>query len=316
MRNTGTLLFLCATLFTCPNVKATDEWPEFRGPHGNGHATGSHLPTHWSETDSVRWKVETPGLGWSTPLISGDHIWMSAASEDGRELFALCVHRADGNLLHHVPLFEIEEPEPKNAMNSYASPTGVIADGRVFFSFGTYGVACLNVDTGDLLWSRNNVNLDHQEGPGSSLVLFRDRVLLHCDGRDVQYLTSLDCETWRHRLANRTFPRSVPTSAITPARPLQLRCWSRQSRVNGSSAPLPRVVTHTIPLTAGNSGDSHIPASRQFRVRSYTMVLPTWSMATPGPGSTRSGTKEPASCRNPISRGLMVTTVPRRRHPS
>lgn len=193
MQLSRTIPFLAAILLQTV-LHAADTWPEFRGPRGDGHVAAK-LPTHWSETENVRWKVELPGRGWSTPVILGDRIWMTSATEDGHELFALCVSRKSGKLLHRVKLFEIEEPEPRNKMNSYASPSPVTDGERVYFYYGTYGAACLDANTAAKIWTRRDVKLDHQEGAGSSMILYQQRLIFHCDGRDVQFLTALDCKT-------------------------------------------------------------------------------------------------------------------------
>ena len=97
--------------------------------------------------------------------------------------------------------------EPKNAFNSYASPTPVLEHGRVYVTFGTYGSACLDTKTGNILWKNEDLRLDHKEGPGSSPILWKNYFLLHCDGMDVQYLAALDKETGRlvYRI-DRTYP--------------------------------------------------------------------------------------------------------------
>lgn len=174
---------------------ATEAWPEFRGPTGDGHVQGSRLPTKWSETENVLWKSKLPGRGWSTPVIVGERIWMTSATDDGHELTVLSVSRKTGAILQQQKLFDVDAPEPRNKMNSYASPSPVTDGEHVYVYYGTYGIACLDAETGQVVWSRRDVNLDHQEGPGSSLILHQGRLIFHCDGRDVQFLTALECKT-------------------------------------------------------------------------------------------------------------------------
>jgi outer membrane protein assembly factor BamB len=96
---------------------------------------------------------------------------------------------------HRVKVFEVEKPAPINRLNSHASPSPVIEDGRVYVHFGTSGTACLDTATAKILWTRRDVNLDHQEGAGSSPVLFGDLLIFHCDGRDRQYIAALNKKT-------------------------------------------------------------------------------------------------------------------------
>ena len=169
-------------------------WPDFRGPNGDGRATTARLPLSWSETENVKWRVDLPGRGWSTPVAWNDQLWMTSAEEDGKSLLVLCVGN-DGKLKHRVKVFGVENPAPINRLNSHASPSPVIEAGRVYAHFGTSGTACLDTTTAKILWTRRDVNLDHQEGAGSSPILFGDLVIFHCDGRDRQYIAALDKKT-------------------------------------------------------------------------------------------------------------------------
>lgn len=184
---------LLMTLISWP-VLGADNWPQFRGPTQNGHVAGSPLVTSWSEKENIRWRLDIPGSGWSSPVIWGDQLWMTAALDNGHTLAAICVSK-QGKLIHQVKIFSIDELEAKNALNSFASPSPVVEAGRVYIHFGSYGTACLDSKNGTILWSRQDINLDHQEGPGSSPVLFEDLLIFHCDGRDVQFLAALDKRT-------------------------------------------------------------------------------------------------------------------------
>src|SRR5437763_6779103 len=90
---------------------ADDSWPQFRGPNGDGHADAKSLPTEWSESKNVRWKVEIHDKGWASPVIWGDQIWMTTAKADGKEMFAVCVDRTSGKIVHDVKVFTVEKPD-------------------------------------------------------------------------------------------------------------------------------------------------------------------------------------------------------------
>jgi outer membrane protein assembly factor BamB len=193
---------LCFLFLPLLPLAAADSWPGFRGPHGNGHADAANLPETWSETENVRWKTPVPHRGWSTPLVHGNQIWLTTATEDGHDFSALCLDRATGRVLHETKLFHADKPEPLgNDMNGYASPTGWLEDGRVFLHFGSYGTACLATDDFRLLWKRTDLPCRHYRGPGSSLFNWKDTIILTMDGVDVQYLCALDKATgatrWR-----------------------------------------------------------------------------------------------------------------------
>ena len=169
-------------------------WPDFRGPDGDGRATAARLPLSWSETENVKWKSKLPGQGWSTPVAWDDQLWMTSAEDDGKSLLVLCVG-SDGKVRHRVKVFTVKKPAPINGLNSHASPSPVIEAGRVYVHFGTNGTACLDTVTGRILWTRRDVNLDHQEGAGSSPILFGRLLIFHCDGRDRQYIAALEKTT-------------------------------------------------------------------------------------------------------------------------
>jgi len=174
---------------------AGDNWPEFRGPSMQGVSDSTGLPIKWSETENIAWKTKIEGRGWSTPVIWGKQVWMTTATEDGKQMFAVCVDADNGKMLRYQKVFDVADPQPIIALNSYASPSPVIEEGRVYVHFGTYGTACLDTDSGKMLWQRRDINCDHYRGPGSSPIAFRDLLIFHMDGIDVQYVIALDRAT-------------------------------------------------------------------------------------------------------------------------
>lgn len=185
-------LMLCAAGLVC---RAGETWPEFRGPHGDGQAGSVGLPLKWSGASNVAWKTEIHDRGWSSPVVWNDQIWVTTATADGRSMFAVCVDRQTGKITHDVKVFDTEAPQHIADVNSYASPTPAIETGRVYVHFGTYGTACLDTQTGQVLWTRRDLNCDHHEGPGSSPILFENLLIVNVDGRDVQYVVALDKQT-------------------------------------------------------------------------------------------------------------------------
>ena len=173
------------------------EWPQFRGPGGQGHSSERDLPLKWTEDENVVWKVPIPGLGWSSPVIQGDKIWLTSALGKGQSLRAVCLLREDGRILHEVEIFQQNNPGPIHSKNSHASPTPILEDDRVYVHFGAFGTACLASD-GQILW-RRKLDYAHAHGPGGSPVLYRDLLILSCDGTDVQYMVALDKNTGQIR---------------------------------------------------------------------------------------------------------------------
>lgn len=189
-------------LWSLLTVPAVADWPDFRGPRGDGQAAAPgntnvlSLSLHWSESSNVVWKTAIPHKGWSTPVILGKQIWLTTAAADGKDFFALCVDSATGKILFNERLFHCDAPEPLgNNLNSYASSSPVIETGRVYVHFGSYGTTCLDTTNFKVLWKRDDLPCRHFRGPGSSPVLFDDLLILTMDGIDVQYVTALDKRT-------------------------------------------------------------------------------------------------------------------------
>jgi outer membrane protein assembly factor BamB len=183
---------LSVAVFSADPKAVRADWTEFRGPEQNGHSAAKKLPLVWSETNNVVWKTAIHNLGWSSPVIWGDQIWITTATENGRQLFAVCVNSRTGKIVHDVKVFDNPAPQHVASVNSYASPTPAIEAGRVYAHYGTYGTACLDTRDGKILWSRRDLTCDHQEGPGSSLMLYKNLLCFNVDGRDVQYVIALD----------------------------------------------------------------------------------------------------------------------------
>lgn len=227
MRRTTVLSLAAGCLLLSAPSPAGDAWPQLRGPTGQGHADARGLPLRWSETRNVAWKTRIHDRGWSSPVIRGEQVWVTTATTDGHRLFAVAVDRESGRVIHDVKVFDVKEPEPIAEINSYASPTSVIEAGRVYVHYGTYGTAALDTATGKVLWTRRDLNCDHHEGPGSSPILFRNLLIVHVDGRDMQYVVALDKATgktvWKtprsidYSSYNRNFRKAYSTPLVIEA---------------------------------------------------------------------------------------------------
>jgi outer membrane protein assembly factor BamB len=156
------------------------------------------LPIHWSEKENVKWKTPVPHRGWSTPVVMDGQAWLTTATLDGHDFFVICVNADSGQIRLQEKLFHADHPEPLgNPLNCYASPSPVVEPGHVYVHFGSYGTAALDTKTGEVLWKRSDLPCRHYRGPGSSLLLFENLLILTMDGVDVQYIVALDKETGR-----------------------------------------------------------------------------------------------------------------------
>ena len=190
-----TRILFILVLASSPSMRAAENWPQFRGPEGNGHSHARGLPLQWSESRNVVWKTAIHDKGWSSPVIYGNQIWLTSASKEGRELFVLCIDRETGKIVRDWKLFEVAQPQYAHPFNTYASPTPVIEEGRVYITFGSAGTAAIDTKTFRVLWERRDIECNHFRGAGSSPVIFRNLLLMHFDGSDKQFVMALDKHT-------------------------------------------------------------------------------------------------------------------------
>ena len=183
------------------------QWPQFRGPGGQGHASDTGLPLDWSESRNVVWKTPVPGVGWSSPVVSGGKIWLTTAVEErdgarvrGVSLRVLAFDAASGRETVNVEAFRIDRPGAINTKNSHASPTPIVDGDRVFVHFGAEGTAGLSSD-GSILW-KTQLRYASQHGSGGSPVLYRDLLIVNCDGNGGPgdaFVAALDVKTGKIR---------------------------------------------------------------------------------------------------------------------
>ncbi|MDP6794265.1 MAG: PQQ-binding-like beta-propeller repeat protein [Verrucomicrobiota bacterium] len=174
------------------------DWPQFRGPDGQGHSDEKGVPLQWAEDRNITWKSAVPGQGWSSPVIAGNQVWMTSAEADGKSLHAICIEKTSGKLLHDVEVLTTREAGPRHRLNGYASPTPVLDGERVYVHFGPRGTVCLDT-AGGILWKNTGFDYNVIQGAASSPILHRDLLILTCDGIDHQFIVALDKRTGKVR---------------------------------------------------------------------------------------------------------------------
>ena len=188
------LLVCLLFAFAIPGF-AAENWPEFRGPGGDGRTDAKGLPLEIGEGMKVKWKTPTHGKAWSSPVVWGDEVWITTATEDGKELGVMAFDKTTGRVLHDKALFRVASPQFCHLFNSYASPTPVIEEGRIYVSFGSPAIACIDTKTCAVLWERRDFVCNHFRGAGSSPVMWQDLLIYPFDGSDRQYVVALDKKT-------------------------------------------------------------------------------------------------------------------------
>ncbi|MCY3926920.1 MAG: PQQ-binding-like beta-propeller repeat protein [Acidobacteria bacterium] len=230
---------LGATLALCTVAAApASDWPQFRGPTGQGHAPDEAVPLTWSETENVAWKAPVPGRGWSSPVIADGLVWLTTAVTDretGTSLRLLAYDATSGDAVMDVEVFDISDTILLNQKNSFASPTPVIdpAGERVYVHFGSQGTAAVAAggeSAGAVLW-RTRFSYTSQHGNGGSPILHDGLLIVSIDGYDTAFLVAVDAQTGEERW------RAVRPAPISQAysTPLVIRVGDAKQIVNVSA---------------------------------------------------------------------------------
>lgn len=220
------------------------DWPQFRGPTGQGLSDVRDVPLRWSETENVRWRVAVDGNGWSSPALSNGRVWLTTAVEvaaEGRRagalsLRALAFDAETGARLVDIEVFRLTPRRLLNPKNSFASATPIIDGERVYVHFGADGTAAISM-TGEVLW-RARFPYESQHGGGGSPTLYRDLLIINCDGNDIDaYVTAIDTRTGKER-------------------------WRRQRRKPSDQA-------YTTPLVVTVDGRDQVVSVGAYRTEAY-----------------------------------------------
>lgn len=266
-----------------------ENWPQWRGPDGQGHASATGLPLNWGESSNVVWKAAIPGRGWSSPVAEGGTLWLTTAVEtaasaedaarrlkantgdqpltllDKVDLRAVGVDLKTGKVKGDFPLLTVREPQWVHKLNSYASPSPVLEKGRLYAHFGALGTACLDVRSGRVLWTNRELVVMHENGPGSTPVLWQDRLIFHLDGSDAQYVAALDTKTgklaWKTTRSGEM--RSNPQQRKSYGTPLIVKVNGREQLMSPGSDWVygydPRTGRELWKLPYGQLGFSVVP---------------------------------------------------------
>ncbi len=196
----------------------TKHWPQFRGAAADGLGEGATLPDTWSATENVVWKKDLPGWGWSSPVVWGKRIFVTAAVHDGPrdKMFAggypggwvkpdnehrwmtYCLDSDTGKILWEREAHKGKPPQPRHPRNSYASETPICDGERVYVYFGDIGVFCYDMD-GKPLWDKRFDSHPTRGGwgTGASPVLHKGRLFVVNDNEKESFMTALDAKTGR-----------------------------------------------------------------------------------------------------------------------
>jgi outer membrane protein assembly factor BamB len=196
----GAVVLLGVLLWACPG--RTEDWPQFRGPGGSAVSEERRLPVRWGPKENIRWKVDLPGRGLSSPVIARRRVYVTACTGPLQDrLHVLCFDAATGKRMWERQLHATGNTlcHPKTNM---AAPTPVTDGECVYALFATGDLACFSAD-GDLLWyralARDYPRLTNQVGMAASPVLWKDVLLVPLETADESCALGLDRHTGRNR---------------------------------------------------------------------------------------------------------------------
>jgi outer membrane protein assembly factor BamB len=185
------------------------------------------LPARWSATEQVAWKTPIPGESWSSPIVWGDRVFVTTATEGGSSCRVLSLDRKTGSLLWNKEVFQ-QVPRHKGERNTDATPTAATDGDRVYACFGDGSFAALNF-AGELTWTNRDYPFYSQHGLATSPILHRGLLIMARDGSnegedkglgwqkpwDQAFIVALDVQTgkerWKARRGPSRIAHGVPT---------------------------------------------------------------------------------------------------------
>lgn len=200
-----------AIAFLAARLAAAEDWPQFRGRDTRGVSAETGLPLRWSATDNVAWKAAIPGESWSSPIVWGNQVFLTTATEAGESCRVLSLDRRTGKILWDKEAFR-QAPGKKEGRNTYATPTPATDGERVYVCFGDGSFAAFDF-AGRVRWTNRGHRFYGQHGLATSPILYRDLLIMARDGSsdggdpklgwqtpwDQSYVLALDTKTGQER---------------------------------------------------------------------------------------------------------------------
>ena len=206
--------WLVTLVVLCPLFAVGDEWARFRGPNGSGQSDADGIPVTWTNTD-YKWRIELPGIGHSSPIVSGEQVFVSSAKqEDGTRILS-CLKTTDGSVIWQRSFDSVTFPLGKSTSYDCASPT--VDQDHVYMAWATpdaYTVVALNRLDGKDVWQRQLGPFTGDHGFGASPIVFKELLILPDDQTGPSSIIALDCSTGMTRW--QTDRRTVKTAYTTP----------------------------------------------------------------------------------------------------
>jgi outer membrane protein assembly factor BamB len=212
MKNKILLYVCCVFVFIAVSAQEQENWTQFRGPNGQGISGAKDLPVRWGAEENIVWKTDIPGESWSSPIVWNNRIFLTTATEDGKNCHVIAVDAKTGKVLWNKIVLTQKPQQHRHEMNSYATPTPVTDGNAVFAVFSGGGFVALDFD-GNIRWTNTDLDFYSHHGMGTSPILYGDLLLFAVNhssredpkGRgwtepwDKSYLLALDKNTGKER---------------------------------------------------------------------------------------------------------------------
>ncbi len=221
-----------------------EDWSAFRGASGNGISPAKNVPTEWSAENNITWKVKVPGRSNGSPVMSGDRLYLTTASDDGRERRLRCFDANDGSEIWAMSA-TFNRKMPTHKTNLYAGTTPATDGKSVVVWHASAGLFCYD-DEGNERWKRDLGEYQHQWGYGTSPVLHDGKVILHSGPGQQVFVGAFDLKTgdtiWQtdepvenngERNDDNQYMGSWSTPVVTKADDRDIVVCSMSTRVNG-----------------------------------------------------------------------------------
>ena len=232
-------LLLISFLFSGQARSQDKNWTHFRGSSLNGIAKAKDIPLTWNDSVII-WKTKIHDEGYSSPVVYDNQIWITTATPDGKELYAVCTDFQTGKIVYDMKVFTPDDIEGKHSLNTYASPTSCIEKGFVYVHYGSLGTACINTSDGSIVWKRTDFKCKHAQGPASSPILYKNLLILHLEGTDVRFIVALDKSNgkivWKTSRPEEPYEPLAPIGRKAYITPLVMNVEGRDMLISNGSA--------------------------------------------------------------------------------
>jgi outer membrane protein assembly factor BamB len=182
MMNLKAILISCglaAFAAAASQTSAAENWPGFRGPTRQGISNEKNVPTKWSETSNIVWKTSIDGISWSSPIVFGDRVFVTTATEEGASFHLLCLDRKTGAVLWDRQVLR-QKPGHKQQLNSYASSTPVTDGKNVYIVAFDGNIAAVSTE-GETVWMYRDFVYFSEHGLGVSPILYKELLIVAFD---------------------------------------------------------------------------------------------------------------------------------------